>query len=160
MKKAEYESAHLVMDEMESLLVDLVIAHPRSDDIDENAELVVVTVEAEEDPVGLLIERETHAGEFGIICIFLERVAHELGKETGLNRREGGGVDDGPVGEVDSHQRLGVERTTRCTPTHDRKRKKTPARGIHHRSSFLCHTREIGLLRKLRGLRAGCRNTH
>ena len=40
--------------------------------------------------------------------------------------------------------------------THDRKRKKTPARGIHHRSSFLCHTREIGLLRKLRGLRAGC----
>lgn len=42
--------------------------------------------------------------------------------------------------------------------THDRKRKKTPARGIHHRSSFLCHTREIGLLRKLRGLRAGCRS--
>ena len=90
------------MNEMESLLVDLVIAHPRSDDINEDAELVVVAVEAQEDPVGLLVERETHAGEFGIVCIFLERVAHELGKETGLDRREGGGVDDGPVGEEDS----------------------------------------------------------
>lgn len=90
------------MNEVESLLVDLVIAHPRSDDINDDAELVVVAVEAQEDPVGLLVEREAHAGEFGIVCIFLERVAHELGKETGLDRREGGGVDDGPVGEEDS----------------------------------------------------------
>lgn len=44
-----------------------------------------------------------------------------------------------------------------CAPlTHFRTRKNAAARGTHHLSSFLCHNLDTGVLRKLKGLFAGC----
>jgi len=86
---------HLIGDQPQPLLINLEALHFLQHDLGEYVQLVVVSIDGEEDAVSLRIEGVAQAGELGIVGVLDQRVLDELGKEAGLNRVERGVVDDG-----------------------------------------------------------------
>jgi hypothetical protein len=71
---------HLIGDQPQPLLIDPEALHLLQDDLGENVQLVVVSIDGEEDAVSLGLEGVAQAGELGIVGVLDQRVLDELGK--------------------------------------------------------------------------------
>lgn len=58
-------------------------------------QLVVVTIDGEEDAISLRLEGVAQTGKLGVVGELDQRVLDKLREEAGLDRVEGGVVDDG-----------------------------------------------------------------
>lgn len=93
------DETNLIDDDIEPLLVDFESLDRVKDDLGEDLKLVVVSIDGEEDTIGLAVEGVAQTCEVGIVRVLDERVADELSEESGLDGVEGGVVDEGTAHE-------------------------------------------------------------
>lgn len=147
----------MIDNDVEPLAINLEVLHPLDDHVQQDGEFVIVPVRVQEDPVRLLIERVTQAGQVGVVRVLVQAVAHEFGEHARTDRSDRARIDFRSAGRKHSSSQLcskkkkGRERER----TRDLKRKKQAALGTHQRSSFLYHNLIVGVFSRLRGLRAG-----
>lgn len=90
-------TTYLIHDNIEPLPVNLQRPHLLKHYLCQHSELVVISIDGQQDTVSLGVEGVTQSSQFCLVRILDEGISDELSKESRLNRVEWRGVDERTV---------------------------------------------------------------
>lgn len=88
------DRAHLILDNSESLRIDLKRLDLLKDDLRQHRQLIVISINSQQNPIRLRVERITQSSQLSVVRIFGKRISNQFGEEAGFDRVKSGVVDE------------------------------------------------------------------